>query len=53
MDSDLIGADRMRRIAAMDKPLLIGYDETAFSLLPGINDMDVMDVCDISPRTDA
>lgn len=46
MDSDLIGADRMRRIAAMEKPLLIGYDETAFSLLPGINDMDVMDVCE-------
>ena len=33
MDSDLIGSDRMKRIAAMDRPLLIGYDETQFSLL--------------------
>ena len=31
LDSDLIGMDRMKRIIAMDKPLLIGYDETAFS----------------------
>jgi hypothetical protein len=30
MDSDLIGADRMKRIAAMERPLLIGYDESAF-----------------------
>lgn len=30
MDSDLIGTDRMQRIAAMDRPLLIGYDESAF-----------------------
>ena len=30
MESDLIGTDRMKRIAAMDRPLLIGYDENAF-----------------------
>ncbi len=31
MDSDLIGADRMKRVAAEPKPpTLIGYDETAF-----------------------
>ena len=30
MDSDLIGADRMKRIAAEDNPTLIGYDETRF-----------------------
>ena len=31
MDSDLIGADRMKRVAAEDRePTLIGYDETAF-----------------------
>jgi hypothetical protein len=29
-DSDLVGGDRMRRIAAMDRPQLIGYDEQAF-----------------------
>jgi hypothetical protein len=30
MDSDLIGIDRMKRIAAEKRPLLIGYDENAF-----------------------
>jgi len=31
MDSDLIGADRMKRVAAEDRvPSLIGYDESAF-----------------------
>ncbi len=29
-DSDLVAIDRMQRIAAMDKPLLIAYDETRF-----------------------
>jgi len=47
MDSDLIGSDRMKRIAAMDNPLLIGYDETAFSLLPGLNDLDAMEACEL------
>jgi uncharacterized damage-inducible protein DinB len=31
LDSDLISMDRMKRIIAMEKPLLMGYDETAFS----------------------
>lgn len=31
MDSDLIGADRMKRIIAEDNPTLIGYDETKFA----------------------
>ena len=32
MDSDLIGSDRMKRVAAEEKPpTLIGYDETAFA----------------------
>lgn len=30
MDSDLIGSDRMKRVAAMNNPLIIGYDEGAF-----------------------
>lgn len=30
MDSDLVGCDRMKRVAAMDLPLLIGYDQDAF-----------------------
>ena len=29
-DSDMVGGDRLRRIAAMDRPLLMGYDESAF-----------------------
>jgi hypothetical protein len=31
MDSDLIGSDRMKRVAAEEHPTLVGYDETAFS----------------------
>jgi hypothetical protein len=36
MDSDLIGSDRMKRIAAEDNPTLIGYNENRFieRLLP-------------------
>jgi hypothetical protein len=30
MDSDLIASDRMKRIAAEEKPLLIGYSQDAF-----------------------
>ncbi len=29
-DSDLVGADRMRRIIAMERPLLMGYDENSY-----------------------
>jgi DinB superfamily len=50
MDSDLIGCDRMKRIACMDKPLLVGYDETAFSQLPGSNDIDTYEAIDIFAR---
>jgi uncharacterized damage-inducible protein DinB len=45
LDSDLIGSDRMKRIAAMDKPLLIGYDESAFAKLPGVEQLDAMAAC--------
>ena len=31
MDSDLIAADRMKRILAEENPTIIGYDEKAFS----------------------
>jgi DinB superfamily len=50
MDSDLIGSDRMKRIACMDKPLLVGYDETGFSQLPGSNEIDVAEAIDIFER---
>lgn len=45
MESDLIGTDRMKRIAAMDKPLLIGYDESAFAKLPGVELVDTLSAC--------
>lgn len=47
MDSDLIASDRMKRVAAMDRPLLIGYDETAFSQLPGSETIEVATACEI------
>lgn len=50
MDSDFIGSDRMKRIAAMDKPLLIGYDESAFAKLPGVELLDTMAACQIFDR---
>lgn len=31
MDSDLIAADRMKRVIAEEDPLLIGFDESAFA----------------------
>lgn len=50
LDSDLIGSDRMKRIAAMPRPLLIGYDETAFSKLPGTNLLNVTVACEMFDR---
>jgi hypothetical protein len=53
MDSDLIASDRMKRIACMDRPLLIGYDETAFSKLPGIEDIDAFEAIDLFDAIDS
>lgn len=50
LDSDLIASDRMKRIAAMPCPLLIGYDETAFSKLPGTNSLNVGVACEMFDR---
>ncbi len=47
MDSDLIASDRMKRIAAMDKPLLVGYDETGFSRLAAYQSLDLAVACDV------
>ncbi len=47
LDSDLIGSDRMKRIACMDNPLLCGYDETAFSNLPGSDQLNPFLACDL------
>ncbi len=53
MDSDFIGSDRMKRIASMEKPLLIGYDETGFNNLPGIEDIDTFEAIDLFARNRA
>jgi len=47
LDSDLIATDRMKRIACMDKPLLIGYDETGFVNLPGVWELNAFMACDM------
>jgi uncharacterized damage-inducible protein DinB len=47
MDSDLIGADRMKRIASMERPLLCGYDETAFNQLPGVEQLNTYIACEV------
>lgn len=47
MESDLIASDRMKRIACMPHPLLMGYDESAFAELPGVHDLDLSLVCDV------
>jgi len=47
MDSDLIGSDRMKRIACMENPLLCGYDETAFNTMPGVKLLNAFDACEL------
>ena len=48
MDSDLIGADRMKRVAAEDRPAtLIGYDESAFAQGLFYDELDPHMACDV------
>ncbi len=48
MDSDLIGADRMKRVAAEDRPpSLIGYDETAFAKNLFPSELDPQLACEV------
>lgn len=47
VDSDTIGADRMKRIAAMPRPLLIGYDESAFADAFAQDRVDPKLACDL------
>jgi len=46
-DSELIAGDRLKRIIAMDNPLLIGYDETLFANRLFYNDLDPHAACSI------
>ena len=47
MESDLIATDRMKRIAAMDNPLLIGFDETAFGERLLHEELDIRLACEL------
>src|SRR5262245_19507147 len=47
MDSDLIGSDRMKRVAAEDHPTLIGYNETAFANTLFYDQLDPQVACDV------
>ncbi|MEX0676027.1 MAG: DinB family protein [Pirellulales bacterium] len=48
MDSDLIAADRMKRVAAEEKPpTLIGYDESAFARGLFYNELDPQLACEV------
>ena len=40
-DSDLIGAERMKRVIAMEEPALLAYDENAFAARLGYESQDV------------
>jgi len=48
MDSDLIGSDRMKRVAAENAPpQLIGYDETAFAKNLHYEKLDPVQACEV------
>ena len=48
MDSDLIGSDRMKRVAAENTPpQLIGYDETAFAKNLYYDKLDPVQACEV------
>lgn len=40
-DSDLTGSDRMKRVIAMDRPLLLAFDESSFAQHLAYNEQDV------------
>lgn len=47
MDSDLIGSDRMKRIIAEDRPLLVGYNEVKFNEHLHYEELDVRRAAEI------
>ncbi|MCE9502077.1 MAG: DinB family protein [Leptospira sp.] len=47
MDSELVSAHRMKRVIAENNPLLIGYDETAFSKNLFYDKTDTKMACEI------
>ncbi len=47
MDSDLIGSERMKRTIAMTRPLLLSYDETAFTASLHYDKQDAALACEV------
>src|ERR1051326_7901326 len=47
MDSDLVGSERMKRVIAMERPLLMGYDETAFVRSLFYDKLDAAAACEV------
>lgn len=47
LDSDLVATDRMKRIAAMDLPLLVNYDESRFAGLLSYDKRDASRACEL------
>jgi hypothetical protein len=45
MDSDLIASERMKRVIAMDRPLILAYDETLFTQRLCYDKLDAHDAC--------
>ena len=50
MDSDLVAADRMKRIIAEDNPALIGFDESAFAQKLFYTDLDASAAAELFRR---
>jgi len=47
MDSDLIASDRMKRIIAEPKPLIVNYDESAFARALSYHTLDATLACEL------
>ncbi|HTQ39698.1 MAG TPA: DinB family protein [Pirellulales bacterium] len=47
LDSDLIAADRMKRVIAEDNPLLLGYDESKFAQRLHCDKLDPHLACEV------
>jgi hypothetical protein len=47
LDSDLVGADRMRRVIAMERPVLLAFDQDAFIKNLPYQTADLPLVCEV------
>lgn len=51
LDSDLVAHDRMRRVAGMERPLLLAYDENAYIARLPYDALDLGLVCEVFGST--